>query len=84
MTIDFREVNVPSRHPITISLTPEVAELVATEIASGLYASATEIIRAGLSLLAERGAYSLSDRRTTECVPQQVGLRAVRKAAKHG
>ena len=64
---------MPNRHPITISLTPELAELVATKVASGLYASASEVIRAGLRLLAERGRYSPSDRRNIECVPQQVG-----------
>ncbi|MGI4801516.1 MAG: type II toxin-antitoxin system ParD family antitoxin [Janthinobacterium lividum] len=75
---------MPTRHPLTVSLTPELAHLVASKVASGLYGSASEVIRAGLRLLAEERGQSLSPLQGTEAVPQHVGLRAVRKAARHG
>lgn len=75
---------MPTRHPLTISLTPELADLVASKVASGLYGSASEVIRAGLRLLARESGRSLSPRQDGGAVPQHVGLRAVRKAARHG
>ncbi len=42
---------MPSRHPLTVSLTPELARMIASEVASGRYGSASEVIRAGLRLL---------------------------------
>ena len=74
---------MPTRHPLTISLTPELADLVASKVASGLYASASEVVRTGLRLLAEHSGRDLSQRRDSGAVPQHVGLRAVRKAARH-
>lgn len=74
---------MPTRHPLTISLTPELANLVASEVASGLYGSASEVIRAGLRLLAEERGQALSPRLDGREAPQHVGLRAVRKAARH-
>lgn len=75
---------MPTRHPLTISLTPELANLVANEVASGLYASASEVIRAGLRLLAEDRGRSMSPLQDAAAAPRHVGLRAVRKAARHG
>ena len=76
--------NVPTRHPLTISLTPELADLVASEVRSGLYGSASEVIRAGLRLLAEDRGRSLLPQQDAGVAPQQVGLRAVRKVNRHG
>ena len=75
---------MPTRHPLTISLTPELADLVANEVASGLYSSASEVIRAGLRLLAEDRGIRLAPRQDAGAVPQHVGLRAIRKGGHHG
>ena len=74
---------MPTRHPLTISLTPELAHLVASKVASGLYGSASEVIRAGLRFLVEERGRSLSARQDAGMAPKHVGLRAVRKAAHH-
>lgn len=63
------------RHPLTVSLAPELAELVA----SGLCNGASEVIRGGLRLLAKQGGRILTDRRSSVAAPQHVGLRAVWK-----
>jgi len=42
---------MPSRHAITVSLTPELARLVATNVTSGGHVSASEFVRTGLRLL---------------------------------
>ncbi len=75
---------MPTRHPLTISLTPELADLVASEVRSGLYGSASEVIRAGLRLLAEDRGRSLPSWQDAEAAPRHFGVRAVRKAARHG
>ncbi|MGI4795346.1 MAG: type II toxin-antitoxin system ParD family antitoxin, partial [Janthinobacterium lividum] len=64
---------MPTRHPLTISLTPELASLVASKVASGLYGSASEVIRAGLRLLATDAEGSSSPRQNVGAAPQHVG-----------
>jgi antitoxin ParD1/3/4 len=39
---------------MNVSLTPELEEMIAERVASGLYASASEVIREALRLLDER------------------------------
>ncbi len=39
--------------PLSISLTPQLEELVRSKIASGMYSSASEVVRAALRLLDE-------------------------------
>ncbi|MGI4794250.1 MAG: type II toxin-antitoxin system ParD family antitoxin [Janthinobacterium lividum] len=74
---------MPTRHPLTISLTPELANLVASKVASGLYGSASEVIRAGLRLLAMDAEQGSPPRKDIGTAPQHVGLRAVRKESRH-
>lgn len=73
---------MPTRHPLTISLTPELANLVASKVASGLYGSASEVIRAGLRLLVIDGEQDPQPRQKDSMAPQHVGLRAVRKESR--
>ncbi|MCI0755803.1 type II toxin-antitoxin system ParD family antitoxin [Teichococcus vastitatis] len=42
---------MPSRSSLNVSLTPELTDYVAAQVASGRYRSASEVIRAGLRLL---------------------------------
>ena len=74
---------MPTRHPLTISLTPELAALVASKVASGLYASASEVVRAGLRLLAADAEQGPPPRQDAAAAPRHVGLRAVRKESRH-
>ena len=70
--------SMPSRHAITVSLTPELARLVATNVTSGGHVSASEFVRTGLRLLfaAALNAQGLE----TQEVLRHVGLRAIRAA----
>ncbi|ALE54107.1 hypothetical protein R8871_03114 [Paraburkholderia graminis C4D1M] len=45
---------MPAKYAISISLTEHLASFIKTEIASGRYGTASEVVRAGLRLLQER------------------------------
>ena len=45
---------MPIRTSLNVSLTPELEEFVQSRVASGLYQTASEVIREGLRLLEER------------------------------
>ena len=75
---------MPTRHPLTISLTPELADFVAGEVRSGLFGSASEVVRAGLRLLATERGCNLADASTTADVPRHVGARAIRGTMARG
>ncbi len=73
-----------TRHPLTVSLTPELADFVATELRTGQYASASEIIRAGLRMLATERGQSAADRGNLREVPRHIGAPAIRAEARRG
>jgi antitoxin ParD1/3/4 len=54
---------VKSGNPMNVSLTPELEKLVDRKVSSGMYQTASEVIREGLRLLAERDAARDSLRR---------------------
>jgi antitoxin ParD1/3/4 len=45
---------MPARNTLHVSITPELAAFVGEQIASGSYQTASEVVRAGLRLLAEQ------------------------------
>ena len=47
---------MPARHAINVSLTPELDQFTRHLVASGRYASASEVVRGGLRLLEEHEA----------------------------
>lgn len=47
-----------AKHSHHVALTPAHAEYIAAQVAKGHYASASEVVRAGLRLLIERDAAS--------------------------
>jgi antitoxin ParD1/3/4 len=57
---------------MNVSLTPELERFVEQQVASGLYHTASEVIREGLRLLEERDAL------------RQTRLNAIRRAIQHG
>ena len=54
---------MPARHAINVSLTPELDQFTRHLVASGRYASASEVVRGGLRLLEEHEARSADLRR---------------------
>ena len=45
---------MPTRTSMNVSLTPELEQFVQSRVASGLYQTASEVVREGLRLLEER------------------------------
>jgi putative addiction module CopG family antidote len=45
-------ISMPARNTLHVSVTPELAAFVGERIASGSYQTASEVVRAGLRLLA--------------------------------
>ena len=45
---------MPARNTLHVSVTPELAAFVSEQIASGSYQTASEVVRAGLRLLADQ------------------------------
>ena len=65
---------MPAKHTLHVALTQPLLEFVALQVATGQYATASSVVRAGLELLLERAETSkpLSER------PEQT------EAARHG
>jgi antitoxin ParD1/3/4 len=42
---------MPSKHILSVSLTEQLSALIAAQVASGRFSSASEVVRAGLRLL---------------------------------
>jgi len=45
---------MPARNTLHVSITPELAAFVGEQVASGSYQTASEVVRAGLRLLADQ------------------------------
>lgn len=46
---------MPKRVPLNVSLTADLAAFIAAQVASGRYATASEVVRSGLRLLEDSG-----------------------------
>ncbi|WP_087039578.1 type II toxin-antitoxin system ParD family antitoxin [Caballeronia arvi] len=51
---------MPSKHAFSISVTEHLSSFIRSEVATGRYSSASEVVRAGLRLLEEQTALRAS------------------------
>lgn len=73
---------MPSKHAISVSLTEHLDLFVKSELASGRYRTASEVVRAGLRLLEEQIAQRrppAAPSRSTDCRPINGSTRSARR-----